>query len=294
MKRAYIRVLNTFNMTVKIKHTVYFLLLLFVSACSQKPLTAKQILDQAYPAYDQKHACWISDDGDGGRYCMKLDSEQKLTLEDAERLYVIASGELVDDQGESNASHASLGSVGAFIAEARDGKSEVIAANPAIQAGSSGVGPTAWKFVKLGPADYWGWQNAWGDCHQGYCGSRYSILAPYGKSVKEIGFITSSYDDTGACGGTTDKLDAEGNAVLDENDEPVQVDVDCNKNSSQVQSTLKVDTKNPNVKVYPLLITLSGSENGEKVSSKPWVFSFDSKKWSYKTPANYPLADKDF
>jgi hypothetical protein len=30
---------------------------------------------------------------------MKLDSEQKLTLKDGERLYVIASGELVDDQG---------------------------------------------------------------------------------------------------------------------------------------------------------------------------------------------------
>lgn len=69
-------------MAVNIKYTVCFLLLLFVSACSQKPLTAKQILDQAYPVFDQKHAFWISDDGDGdgGRYCMKLDSEQKLTL----------------------------------------------------------------------------------------------------------------------------------------------------------------------------------------------------------------------
>ena len=56
----------------------------------------------------------------------------------------------------------------------------------------------------------------------------------------------------------TDKLDVEGNAVLDENGEPVQVEVDCNK------------------------------------SSPPWVFGFDSKKWSYKEPAKYPLADKDF
>jgi hypothetical protein len=115
------------------------LLLLFVDACSQKPLTAKQILDQAYPVFDQKHAGWISDDGDAGRYCMKLDSEHKLTLKDGERLYVIASGELVDAQGESNASHASLGSVGAFIAETRNGKSEVIESNTAIPEGSSGV-----------------------------------------------------------------------------------------------------------------------------------------------------------
>lgn len=281
-------------MTRNIKYLACLLLLLFVSACSQKPLTAKQILDQAYPVYDQKHACWISDDSEGGRYCMKLDSEQKLTLKDSERLYVIASGELVDDQGVSNAGHANIGSVGTFVAETRNGKSEVIAANPAIQAGASGIGPTGWKLVKLGPADYWGWQNTWGDCHQGYCGSRYSILAPYGKSVKEIGFITSEYDDTGACGGMTDKLDENGDAVLDENGEPIQVDVDCNKSSSQVKSTLKVDAKNPDVKVFPLLISLSGSDKGEKVDSKLWVFNFDSKNWKYKEPANYPLADKDF
>lgn len=235
-------------MSVNFKYTVYFLLMLLVSACSQKPLTSKQILDQAYPIYDQKHACWISDDGDGGRYCMKLDSEQKLTLKDGERLYVIASGELVDAQGESNTSHASIGSVGAFVAETRNGKSEVIATNPAIQAGASGIGPTAWKLVKLGPKDYWGWQNTWGDCHQGYCGSRYSILAPYGKSVKEIGFITSEYDDTGACGGLTDKLDTDGNPILDENGETIQVEVDCSKTSSTIASTLKIDTQNSKFK----------------------------------------------
>jgi hypothetical protein len=94
---------------------------------------------------------------------MKLDAKHKLTLKDGgERLYVVASGELVDEQSESNTSHASLGSVGTFVAETQVGKSEVVAA---IQAGAMGVAPTGWKLVKLGPADYWGWQNAWGDCH---------------------------------------------------------------------------------------------------------------------------------
>ncbi|MDI1298974.1 hypothetical protein [Methylotenera sp.] len=281
--------------TARCKHLVACLLVvLTVAACSQKPLTAKQILDQAYPIFDQKHACWISDDGDGSRYCMKLDAEQKLTLKDGERLYVITSGELVDDKGESIASHANIGSVGAFVAESRNGKSEVIAANPSIQVGSSGVGPTAWKLVKLGPADYWGWQNTWGDCHQGYCGSRYSILAPYGKSVKEVGSMTANYDDTGACGGMTDKLDENGNAVLDENGEPIQVDVDCDKASSFVESSLKIDTQNPNVKVYPILLTLTGRDKSAELKSQIWKFNFDSKAWSYKAPKNYPLADKDF
>ena len=268
---------------------------MFVSACSQNPLTAKQILDQAYPVYDQKHACWISDDGDGSRYCMKLDTEQKLTLKEAERLYVIASGELVDEQGESIASHANIGSVGAFVAETRNGKSEVIAANPAIQAGASGIGPTGWKLVKLGPADYWGWQNTWGDCHQGYCGNRYSILAPYGKSVKEIGSMTADYDTSGACGGaTTDKLDESGNTILDEKGEPIQMDLSCEQTSITMGSTLRIDTRNAKAKVYPMLITVTGYDKGVQIPPKAWRFTFDSKKWQYQQPANYPLAEADF
>ena len=273
---------------------IYLLVLLTFVACGQKPLTSKQVLDQAYPIYDQKHACWISDDGDAGRYCLKLDGEQKLTLKDSERLYVLVSGNLVDENGENSGGHVSIGAVGAFVAEARDGKSQVIAANPLIPAGAFGVGPVKWKLVKLGPADYWGWQNSWGDCHQGYCGSRYSILAPFGKSVKEIGFITAEYDDSGACSGMTEKLDDDGNVVTDENGEPIEVEVDCNKTSTTIQSKLKIDNKNSNVKVYPLLIILTGRDKGRDLKPKSWVFKFDNKKWQYKDPAGYPIANADF
>lgn len=273
---------------------IYLLVLLTITACGEKPLTAKQVLDQAYPVYDQKHACWISDDGDAGRYCMKLDSEKKLTLKDSERLYVMVSGSLVDENGDNNGGHSSIGAVGAFVSEARDGKNQVIAANPLIAAGAFGVGPVNWQLVKLGPNDYWGWQNTWGDCHQGYCGSRYTILAPYGKSVKEIGFITGEFDNTGACGGVTEKLDDEGNLVMDENGDPIEIEVDCNKTSTSIQSQLIIDTKSTKVKVYPLLITLTGRDKGIEVKSKAWVFNFDYKKWQYKDPANYPIADADF
>lgn len=277
------------------KHlAIYLSVLLVMVACGQKPLTAKQVLDQAYPVFDQKHACWIAEGGDAGLYCMKLDTEQKLNLKDSERLYILVTGELVDENGDSNGGHSSIGAVGAFVAEARGGKTQVLAANPMIPAGAFGVGPAKWKLVKLGPADYWGWQNTWGDCHQGYCGSRYSILAPYGKSVKEIGFITSEYDDSGACGGLTEKLDDNGNSVLDEDGEVIEVDVDCNKTSTSIQSTLKIDNQKTNVKVYPLLITLTGREQGQDLKPKTWVFNFDHKKWQYKEPANYQLAEKDF
>lgn len=271
------------------------LLVLFgLAACSEKPLTAKQILDQAYPVYDQKHTCWIYEGGEYGRYCMTLDSEQKLTLKEGERLYVMAVGNLVDEHGEPNEGHVFIGAVGAFVAETRNGKSAVIAANPNIQAGASGFGPTGWKLVKLGAADYWGWQNTWGDCHQGYCGSHYSILAPYGKSVKEIGSMTADYDNMGACGGTEDKLDENGNTVLDEKGEPVQVEIDCEKTATAMETTLKIDTQNAQAKVYPLLITVTGQDAGVALTPKAWRFTFDSKKWQYQQPANYPLADADF
>lgn len=261
-----------------------FLLTIFpiLLACSQKPLSTKEILDQVYPFYDAKHSCWIATEPNGGRYCMKIDTAKKLTLKDGERMYLLASGEIVDDAGEPNGAHMNVGMVGAFITETRNGKSTVLASNPYIYVGSSGSGPRDWALMKLGTADYWGWQNTSGDCHQGYCGSYYSILAPYGKSIRDIASVVSQFDDSGACYGTT----------TDENSN--EVEVNCDEVSSSLQTTLKVDSTNSYAKVYPLLITLTGKEKGKKIAPKTWVFNFDDNNWNYQVPKDYPLADKDF
>jgi hypothetical protein len=74
----------------------------------------------------------------------------------------------------------------------------------------------------------------------------------------------------------------------------IQVEVDCSKTASSLQSKLKIDTQNSKVKVYPLSITITGQDAGLVLKPRTWVFNFDSNSWQYKEPANYPLADKDF
>jgi hypothetical protein len=269
--------------------------IMWLSACNHQMPTAKQVLDQAYPAYDKKHACWIALDKENGeRFCMKLDSEKTITIKNKQRRYILVAGGVVDENGEPDGGHASMGAVGAFVVENNDGDSAIIASNPVLHAGTYGVAPTAWKLLQLGSADYWGWLNTSGDCHMGYCGSAYYILAPYGKSIRNLSkYILDSYDNTGACDGMVEKLDENGNSVLDESGNPIEVESDCFKTTASMQTTLKIDTQNTKERVYPLLITVTGNDRRKVLKPKVWVFNFDVKNWTYKEPADYPLADRE-
>jgi hypothetical protein len=259
-----------------------------LAACKQpaEPLTAKQVLDKAYQQYDVKHACWIAQDADGVSACMKLDSEKLLHLASGDRLYVLAVGEMVDENGESDGGHNSNGFVGAFVAETIAGKTTLIASNPAFPSGAFGGAPIGWKLLQLGASDYWGWQNTWSDAHNGYSDDFYTILAPYGKGIKELAMMTSSYDDSGAidpdaciqeAAGGTDNTDA----------------MQCQQPSS-IQSTLKIDNSNASARVYPLLITVSGTSEGVAFKPTTWKFVFDTKAWKYQEPKGYELLGKDF
>ena len=254
----------------------YILLVLttLLAACKQpEPLTAKQVLDSVYPQYDTKHACWLAEDKDSSPYCMKLDSEKTLHLASGDRLYVLVSGGMVDENGESSGGHASSGLVGAFVAETVSSKTKIIAGNASIPSGTFGQAPNGWKLVQLGASDYWGWLNSWGDCHQGDCGSFYTILTPYGKSIKDTGLITQSLDNTGACA----------------DDEDV-----CSKTTVKLESTLKIDTSNQAARVYPLQITIAGVDRDIKIKPTTWTLTFDTKKWVYQEPKDYALSGRDF
>lgn len=229
---------------------------------------AQSVLNKVYSGYDKKHQCWLVVDNEQ-RYCMKIDKIDSVSTEIGDRLYVLVTGVAVNNEGESDTNHAILGLVGGFVIEQRNNRSEIIAGHPKISAGSSGTGPTEWQFVKLGPLDYWGWQNTWGDCHQGYCGTRYSILAPHNKTIKDLAGIIASFTDEGHC-----------------------VDEKCN--STTIDSNLEIDATQINEKVFPLMITVSGTNEGKKLTPKTWTIPFDTKKWSYVEPKDWPLKDREF
>jgi hypothetical protein len=239
---------------------------------AQADVTPKQVLDKVYGNYDKKHGCWIAVDTENDqRYCMKLYRSDKVSAEGGQRLYLLVAGDAVDERGESNGSHATAGMVGAFVIEQRASGAEMSAGDAKILLGASGSGPTKWKLVKLGPSDYWGWQNSAGDCHQGYCGSRYVILAPYGKKIRDLAGIVESYSDGGACG-----------------------DKRCERKSSSLETKLEIDSTRLDEKVFPLLVTVAGQDKGKRLAPKTWTVPFDAAKWSYAQPANWPLRDRDF
>jgi hypothetical protein len=248
-------------------------LLLLMPLAAQAELSAEAVLNQVYDAYDKKHECWLAADTEEQRYCMKLDHSAKITTATGQRLYVLAAGDWIDEQGENTAGHANSGLVGAFVVEEQQGKPVILYGNAHIAIGSSGFAPTGWKFVKLGAEDYWGWHNITGWSGQGYLFGYYAILAPYGKNIRDLmssGFI-QNYDDTGACS-EEEKI--------------------CKQKTTEIESALAFDSSKTSAKVFPLRLTVTGTDKGKILKPKVWTISFDTKKWSYPMPANWILKDK--
>jgi ribosomal protein L40E len=230
---------------------------------------SKQLMKTAYGDYDQKYSCWKAKDADGQDYCMRIARTDKIMTNEGERIYVLATGGTVNEEGEPDGAHVQPGLVGAFVIKDAGNAYEVIASDPNIPMGAFGSAPDEWEFVQFGPSDYWGWQSQTGDMHQGYAGGSYVFLAIYGKKVRDIGGITSYFSNEGAVG--------------DDSDE-----------ATSLETKLKIDTTATGVKVYPLLITVSGKEGGKKFSEKTWKIPFDEKQWKYVAPPDWPLADADY
>ena len=244
---------------------ILILVLMTASCCFpilvHAELSPKKVLDSVYREYDKKHSCWLTLN-DEQRYCMKIDRTDKIASDTGPRLYVLMAGEAVDDQGEPNGGHATSGLVGAFIVEERHGQPEIIASNPNIQMGSFGSAPTGWKLIKLGPSDYWGWQNTDGFTNHGYTNIYCSILAPYGKKIRELAGFPEGFSDEGAC---------------------------ITKRCTSIDSKIEVDSTRNNEKVFPLRVTVTGKDKGRKLVPKTWTLLFDTTKWSYVEPKTWPL-----
>ena len=227
---------------------------------------AVRLMNHVYGKQEAEHGCWISR-FEGLPYCMKIAHSEIKTLSGGKRLYAIANGQAIDQQGEAITAHAMQGLVGAFIVGETNGKPAFIAKSTTIQAGTMGTAPSEWILTELGANDNWGWRGEYGDCHQGYCGSRMIILANRAGIVQEVGGIPIAYDDTGACG-------------------------DCEGKSSSMTSTVRVSDVPENAEFYHLLVAVTGTSNGEELANE-WTLAFDNAKGTYITPADWPL-DRDF
>lgn len=211
----------------------------------------RQILGKAYGRYIPKYDCWhtvAADQNGEQQYCMKLGRMDKVQAGNVKRIYVLALGGIVDDEGKPAGAHVHTGMVGAFVADIQNGQAEIVASNAKMPMGAFGNAPDTWKFVKLSPSDYWGWQSATGDCHHGECYDEHIVLAPYGKTVKNLaGFGGYSSD----------------------------------RESTSVSIALTIDSSSASAKVYPLLLDVTEEKEGKEASKQTVKAPFDEKKWQW-------------
>lgn len=236
---------------------------------NEVPQIVQTFMEKSYGPYDAKHACWQMKYEDQA-YCLKMIRMDRITADTGERMYLLVGGQPFED-GEPVSYHALSGLVGAFVFEIRGAGSELAASNRTIYSGASGIVPEHWDLVKLATTGYYGWQTISGDCHQGYCGSALQILAPFGKSVKNIAGFTVKYSDGGAC-------------------ESGQ----CPNGASSVEAKVSIDTTQADNEIYPLLATLNGKVKGRDLSGTTRRFVFDRKSWQYTVPADWPMADVEY
>lgn len=259
-------------------HPGFVLVIVVVMVCAglvtgtAAEFSAPKVLQSVYGRYDKKHECWMTTDAENTqRYCMQLDHAEIISTDMGPRLYVLAAGNAVDATGEPDGAHVTPGLVGAFVVAEQQGQIKILHGKPTITIGASGNAPRQWRFVKLGPSDYWGWYNTSADCHQGYCGSRYVILAPYGNTIRDLAGFVASFGDGGACG-----------------------DKRCAGRITDLDSTLEVDATQIHTKVFPLRITVTGKDQGKRLAPKTWTLPFNPTTWTYIAPKNWPLAGRDF
>lgn len=221
-------------------------------------MTAEQLMTKVYGDFSATLNCWPTQ-SDNERYCMRIDRADKIVTDQGPRLYVLAEGTWIDEAGKESGGHAASGMIGAFVVEARGGAPIIVAQNRNIPAGEYGTSPKKWKFVQLGAANYWGWQNSEGGGGQGDFIGRFMLLAPYGKGIADLlDFNTYRYIE--------------------------------NEDTS-LDTKLEVDLRDRNARVYPLKLTVSGVREGKKFRPKTWIVPFDLKKWQYLEPKDWPLKD---
>lgn len=231
---------------------------------------AARLMNHIYGKQEPEHGCWMSR-FEGLPYCMKIVQSEIKTLVSGKRLYTLATGQAVDRQGEAITAHAMQGLVGAFIVGERNGKAVLMAQSTTIQAGTMGTAPSEWTLTELGANNNWGWRGQYGDCHQGYCGTRMVILAQRAGAVQELGQIPIAYDNSGACG-----------------------DDECAAKASTLEASVEVSKQPEDAEFFDLLFTVSGTSDGTALEPKVWTLPFDSVKQTYTEPADWPLADREF
>ena len=199
-----------------------------------------------YKKYNKDYDCWFMSKNDSN-YCMRIGRIEKESFNGLERYHILALGDVVDEDGGPNGSHAEIGMIGVFVIELHNDEPDIISSDLAMPMGAFGVAPTSWEFVKLNSLNYWGWRTEVGDCHYGDCYTKKVLLAPHGEKFQNL---------------TEDFLSTTENPL------PIDFTIDSSKKSETI---------------FPLQLHIM-DKNGNSIITKKVQILFDDKKWKYLLP----------
>lgn len=227
----------------------------------------KGFIDTLYKDYDQERQCWITKTERHADlyYCMKIAHKQTALWNEAtgeQSVYLVLSSELLDEDGKPFASRVDSGLV-SFVHIAAD---EVMFADLDIHMGVFGQPPETWALKTLSANDYRGWQTEVGQCHMGHCISYYALYAPIQDKATLIADFPIAYDNGGTLAseqGQNKTLDAE--VLIDE----------------------KADTSG----LYPLIVTVSGTEGDKAIPESTWTIEYDDEKSVYVVPKSWVFSE---
>lgn len=235
----------------------------------------QKLMSQVYGQYNAQQQCWLTqymdqESQDVQDFCMNIAGSEIVTNQEGQTLYLLATGDALDRQENTRIqAHAYLGSAQLLVFKAHQQQWTLVAKSDLIYAGAFGQGLTHWQFLQFGPQAY-GYVNQTGDAHQGYAGSHYVLIVYDQVAVKDHWIGASFSNEQSSPDMTQDQL----------------IDLD---------SRFDIMTDNMlTVGLYPLKITLNGSNAGEQLNNKTYRIPYDIIQGDYQIPANYPLLDIEY
>lgn len=190
-------------------------------------------------------------------YCVKVAHAERVETHEGERLYVLATGSVTDENGQDAGSHASSGLIGAFVvSKDSSGRLNYLARTVAMAYGSYGdAGADDAQLKLLGASDYYGWIFSSGGMWQGIVVSSHHILAPKGKTIVDLSRLPEMTEDDQAH-----------------------------------KYLIEIDSSDSTSRVFPIIYkqyTADDQTPGESTLVKMISVPFDFKTWSYMAPSHF-------
>lgn len=220
-----------------------------------------EFMASRYGDYDSKEQAW-REDAKGAVLLFSPCAQQRVGIEGARHILLAACG-----RNRSN-SHVDSGRADFYLLEKTPSALVVAASAEGEMTGSWGD-PGTVTIVQLGKGFY-GFQLEVSDMHFGRSYTQLSLHAPRNSRIVPV-LKLQSFADSNPCTATPE--------------------LSAGKACTDVRRSLLVDTRQPELPAYPIVVKERGHYDGDKLLNHDYPLHFDSKHWRYPLPKLREFSD---